>query len=600
MWGRKMEQLKDAQTKILNDLSPEDFFNIITFSSDVYLWSPNDKLKKGNDYQQPSWQTLEVTPPEILARKQPLPATPENIAKAKVFIDSLIASGGTNIHDAIIEALNLTAVVKEAQKGESASSTEPITVDVPTTLLPSSSTAQPLSNVVGSSSAATTTTTTTAAAPSSASTEAASSSTTAASSDDDENRTVIIVDIAKSEPLDIFTESPEAATTVPSSNKVVLPNGVQSMIIFLTDGEPTVGVTDPPEIQRLIQTANRNLSVPIFSLGFGEGADFPFLRKLSLQNNGFGRKIYEASDAALQLKGFYAEIASPLLSNVTFNYTSQEYNVTDLTVTRFPTVFGGTEIAVAGKLVAPPKPERVDDQSTLAPSSTEPSSTVSSSSSTPELDYSQEAPSEPSRLTLGCGFEPSDRYFFDVNVEGEGRDGEVDLSNVEVFERKRCGIDIPIIFSPPPGSPFPPRPTPPPTPEDIFLERLWAYLTIQQLIEKDLAGNTGEKPEENAGSTTISPSTTLASDETSKVTQVLPVEKLSTSAAQNKTETPKEKALRLALKYGFVTPLTSLVVVKPNSSDVTNTESADAKPDVGDSFYGKLAKYLKVVKCTVL
>jgi len=38
--------------------------------------------------------------------------------------------------------------------------------------------------------------------------------------------------------------------------------------------------------------------------------------------------------------------------------------------------------------------------------------------------------------------------------------------------------------------------------------------------------------------------------------------------------------------------LTSLVVVKPNSSDVTNAEAADAKPDVADSLAGKVAQQL--------
>lgn len=37
MWGRKMEQLKESQKKILDDLTQDDFFNIITFSSDVYV-----------------------------------------------------------------------------------------------------------------------------------------------------------------------------------------------------------------------------------------------------------------------------------------------------------------------------------------------------------------------------------------------------------------------------------------------------------------------------------------------------------------------------------------------------------------------------------
>jgi len=32
-----MKQLKESQIKILNDLADDDFFNIITFSSDVHV-----------------------------------------------------------------------------------------------------------------------------------------------------------------------------------------------------------------------------------------------------------------------------------------------------------------------------------------------------------------------------------------------------------------------------------------------------------------------------------------------------------------------------------------------------------------------------------
>ena len=54
------------------------------------------------------------------------------------------------------------------------------------------------------------------------------------------------------------------------------------------------------------------------------------------------------------------------------------------------------------------------------------------------------------------------------------------------------------------------------------LERLWAYLTIQQLLEK--AERTDSKAEKKAA---------------------------------------EEKALQMALKYSFVTKLTSMVVTKP-------------------------------------
>ncbi|GCC40963.1 hypothetical protein chiPu_0024784 [Chiloscyllium punctatum] len=57
-----------------------------------------------------------------------------------------------------------------------------------------------------------------------------------------------------------------------------------------------------------------------------------------------------------------------------------------------------------------------------------------------------------------------------------------------------------------------------------FTERLWAYLTIQQLLEKRVSAETNEK-----GNLT-------------------------------------DRILELSLKYSFVTPLTSMVVTKPEEN----------------------------------
>jgi hypothetical protein len=62
------------------------------------------------------------------------------------------------------------------------------------------------------------------------------------------------------------------------------------------------------------------------------------------------------------------------------------------------------------------------------------------------------------------------------------------------------------------------------------LERLWAYLTVKQILE-------------------------------------------AREAAENKTELTK-KALDIALKYSFVTPVSSLVVVKPNDTSAVDTQDA--------------------------
>lgn len=87
---------------------------------------------------------------------------------------------------------------------------------------------------------------------------------------------------------------------------------VQPMIIFLTDGHATVGITDKEAILMDIQALNSELFVPLFGLSFGRFADFGLLKTLSLQNHAFTRKIYIAADAALQLEGFYKEVVKPL------------------------------------------------------------------------------------------------------------------------------------------------------------------------------------------------------------------------------------------------------------------------------------------------
>jgi hypothetical protein len=55
---------------------------------------------------------------------------------------------------------------------------------------------------------------------------------------------------------------------------------------------------------------------PVFCIGFGRDADFNLIKDISEQANSFSKRIYEGSDAALQLEDFYADIASPVISNL--------------------------------------------------------------------------------------------------------------------------------------------------------------------------------------------------------------------------------------------------------------------------------------------
>lgn len=60
------------------------------------------------------------------------------------------------------------------------------------------------------------------------------------------------------------------------------------------------GVRDLQQIQANVKGAIAG-KFPLYCLGFGFDVNFEFLEKMSLQNDGMARRIYEDSDADLQL-----------------------------------------------------------------------------------------------------------------------------------------------------------------------------------------------------------------------------------------------------------------------------------------------------------
>ncbi|XP_026466177.1 inter-alpha-trypsin inhibitor heavy chain H4-like isoform X2 [Ctenocephalides felis] len=254
----------------------------------------------------------------------------------------------------------------------------------------------------------------------------------------------------------------------------------EPLIIFLTDGDPTVGETDLNKIYTMVDESKVSDKPPtIFSLAFGDDADRNFLRKISLRNGGFLRHIYEAGDASRQLQNFYREVSSPLLAGVKFTYPSDQIDEQSLTRRSFPHLFMGSELVVAGRM-------------------------------------------------------QSDAVELEPEVKAVGASGSWSTTGI---------VKSPIA---------PIRVQHKPAP----LERLWAYLMIKQLLdEKD---------------------SQIDIDSTHKVDEV-PHAEPNALQPTNTKDTAKGQALKLALKYSFVTPLTSLVVVKPNATD-SSVDTETAKP----------------------
>ncbi|XP_007950264.1 inter-alpha-trypsin inhibitor heavy chain H1 [Orycteropus afer afer] len=120
-----------------------------------------------------------------------------------------------------------------------------------------------------------------------------------------------------------------------------------SILIMLTDGEPTEGETNHYQIRENIRNAIRG-RFPLYNLGFGNKVDFNFLEAMSMENNGRAQRIYEDRDATQQLKGFYNQVANPLLVDVEMQYPQED--VVALTQHHHKQYYEGSEIIVAGHI----------------------------------------------------------------------------------------------------------------------------------------------------------------------------------------------------------------------------------------------------------
>ncbi|XP_026065700.1 inter-alpha-trypsin inhibitor heavy chain H2-like isoform X1 [Carassius auratus] len=131
-----------------------------------------------------------------------------------------------------------------------------------------------------------------------------------------------------------------------SNQGLINPRSV-SMIILVSDGDPTVGEIKLSTIQKNVKRVMRE-EFSLYSLGIGFDVDFDFLERIAMENRGIAQRIHANHDAAEQLKTFYSQVSSPLLRTISIHFSENAVN--NVTQNRFDKFFQGSELIVAGKL----------------------------------------------------------------------------------------------------------------------------------------------------------------------------------------------------------------------------------------------------------
>src|SRR5688572_15233326 len=96
-------------------------------------------------------------------------------------------------------------------------------------------------------------------------------------------------------------------------------NDRPKMLVFMTDGLPTVGETNIEKISANVQKANV-ANVRIFPFGFGYDVNTALLDKLGTENLGISDYVQPKEDLEMKVSNFFAKVSSPVLADLELNF----------------------------------------------------------------------------------------------------------------------------------------------------------------------------------------------------------------------------------------------------------------------------------------
>ncbi|MEW6095242.1 MAG: VIT and VWA domain-containing protein [bacterium] len=118
------------------------------------------------------------------------------------------------------------------------------------------------------------------------------------------------------------------------------------MIVFLTDGLPTVGEQNIKKIVDNIKDANKQKS-RVFVFGVGDDVNTHLLDKISSLNKGISEYVRPKEDLEVKVSNFYTKISQPVLSDLKLDFGKIE--VKDIYPNVLPDLFKGSQLIILGR-----------------------------------------------------------------------------------------------------------------------------------------------------------------------------------------------------------------------------------------------------------
>jgi len=144
------------------------------------------------------------------------------------------------------------------------------------------------------------------------------------------------------------TNIQEALLTALKSRPKDKQEGRPYLIVFLTDGKPTVGETNPDAIVKAVTGQNKESGAArVFAFGVDNEVNTVLLDKLSGENGGVSEYVTPREDIEVKVSNFFTKASDPILTALELNYggirVSQQYP------SALPDLFAGSQLTIIGR-----------------------------------------------------------------------------------------------------------------------------------------------------------------------------------------------------------------------------------------------------------
>jgi len=120
------------------------------------------------------------------------------------------------------------------------------------------------------------------------------------------------------------------------------------VVIFLTDGQPTIGETREDAIVDKVAKTGKGIT-RIFSFGIGDDVNTHLLDRLSAETRAVSQYVGSREDMEIKVSNFFTKIKEPVLSDVQVAISGPDIKTSEIYPSALPDLFKGQSLVVFGR-----------------------------------------------------------------------------------------------------------------------------------------------------------------------------------------------------------------------------------------------------------